>query len=1022
MDPVPPHKRAEAARAAAALAAASSTPSIPLTPTSSAAPVASASAGAQAQPSSFTPSATAPSSATSITVPITLKPADSGNIPPSLYSETFPKNIVQGTQGAPINARVNYFPVTLPNVDKVFVYEFTITSDSGTITREIKNAAFKKDLIVELLRQNPPVQPITDLATDYNTTMVFLVDVDPVAPKTVTLPAQGTTAPSSFKVSFERKHILVKAELIRYLNGNNESFDCSIWLTALNILSRNIVTPETVKVGRDKFFPLVPEKALPLLHGLHARLGYFTSMRPVDGQIVMNTHAVSGAFIDEQRLIEFPVEFIRGFELTSSVPQLRALDSKFRGLTRGLRVRFLYTPAHPGGSQILTSPAPGSKIKRINGFGSSAATHEFHSEQYGDPKTKKITVRKYFDEHVLAPGVKLDHPDLLVCDVGTKDRPCYVPSELLYIVPHQPFLAKLPEKSVTAMIKVAQRLPLKNVELIEDTFKAGHMFDHQKLQNSQPSGLSIVPGMMDVNARALAIPALLYNGTGKHIGTAKDGGKLRTGRWDIKDKKFKVSGKMGALGVIEIGKALVPQPNYKELSANLTKYGITGTHHIATIDSATASLADLDKALDNLNRNDHFKQPGQKFILIMLPNKDAEVYERIKWWADTQSAVHTISVTPEKRKNIGNSQFDGNLALKFNAKAGGRNHTLETAELKFLHGENATMVVGADVTHPGPGSVPHCPSIAAVVASDDTSAVNYPGSLRLQRSKQEMIAELDTMVLERLKVWFEKNRKAPSQILFYRDGVSESQFAMVKDKELPLIVEACKQFGADHGKTYTPKITLVVCGKRHHTRFYPTEEKQKNSWVRTCLFTYRKFSANFFQMIDTNKNFRPGLVVDDPSIRNPYHFDFYLQSHAALQGTARPCHYFVISNGMNFSVDRLQKVTFNLCWTFARALTPISLASPAYYADLLAERGRCYIAPLINPVHPARPDEATLLAGFQLNRTSGVDPMRQKDIYVLGEMQHNMVSMVGADEPHWVSTNQRQSPQMDAITGNMFYI
>jgi len=49
-----------------------------------------------------------------------------------------------------------------------------------------------------------------------------------------------------------------------------------------------------------------------------------------------------------------------------------------------------------------------------------------------------------------------------------------------------------------------------------------------------------------------------------------------------------------------------------------------------------------------------------------------------------------------------------------------------------------TMMVGIDVTHPGPGSRDGTPSIAAVVASVDDSFVQFPASLRIQKSKQEV--------------------------------------------------------------------------------------------------------------------------------------------------------------------------------------------------------------------------------------------------------------------------------------------
>lgn len=52
--------------------------------------------------------------------------------------------------------------------------------------------------------------------------------------------------------------------------------------------------------------------------------------------------------------------------------------------------------------------------------------------------------------------------------------------------------------------------------------------------------------------------------------------------------------------------------------------------------------------------------------------------------------------------------------------------------------KKSTMMVGIDVTHPGPGSREGTPSIAAVVASTDNSFVQFPASLRIQQTKKEV--------------------------------------------------------------------------------------------------------------------------------------------------------------------------------------------------------------------------------------------------------------------------------------------
>jgi eukaryotic translation initiation factor 2C len=77
--------------------------------------------------------------------------------------------------------------------------------------------------------------------------------------------------------------------------------------------------------------------------------------------------------------------------------------------------------------------------------------------------------------------------------------------------------------------------------------------------------------------------------------------------------------------------------------------------------------------------------------------------------------------------------------------------------------------------------------------------------------------------------------------------------------------------------------------------------------------------------------------------------DFYLQSHAALKGTAKPAHYFVLQNEMRMPSADIQMLAHRLCYSYVRATVGVSYASPAYYADRLCERGRCYLRRFFNP-------------------------------------------------------------------------
>jgi hypothetical protein len=77
-----------------------------------------------------------------------------------------------------------------------------------------------------------------------------------------------------------------------------------------------------------------------------------------------------------------------------------------------------------------------------------------------------------------------------------------------------------------------------------------------------------------------------------------------------------------------------------------------------------------------------------------------------------------------------------------------------------------------------------------------------------------------------------------------------------------------------------------------------------------------------------------------------------------LQGTTRPTHYYVVHDEIDFKADDLQRLTNALSYMFARATKAVSLVSPAYYADIACERGRCYLRKLLKGGGPrAREDD-----------------------------------------------------------------
>eukprot|EP00803_Ostreobium_quekettii_P000299 evm.model.scf_1586.1 EVM.evm.TU.scf_1586.1 scf_1586:3668-4183(-) len=94
--------------------------------------------------------------------------------------------------------------------------------------------------------------------------------------------------------------------------------------------------------------------------------------------------------------------------------------------------------------------------------------------------------------------------------------------------------------------------------------------------------------------------------------------------------------------------------------------------------------------------------------------------------------------------------------------------------------------------------------------------------------------------------------------------------------------------------TYCPPITFIIVQKRHHTRLLPAGGST-----------------------DRSGNVLPGTVVDT-AITSPAVFDFFLNSHAGIQGTSRPSHYHVLVDENNFGPDAVQLMTYWLCYLYCR--------------------------------------------------------------------------------------------------------
>ena len=78
------------------------------------------------------------------------------------------------------------------------------------------------------------------------------------------------------------------------------------------------------------------------------------------------------------------------------------------------------------------------------------------------------------------------------------------------------------------------------------------------------------------------------------------------------------------------------------------------------------------------------------------------------------------------------------------------------------------------------------------------------------------------MAVALIRGWLTKNgNQRPERLIFFRDGVSEGQYSTVVDHEIRAVKAACREIDP----RYAPKLTYIVCAKRHHVRFFAKKEQ-----------------------------------------------------------------------------------------------------------------------------------------------------------------------------------------------------
>lgn len=319
---------------------------------------------------------------------------------------------------------------------------------------------------------------------------------------------------------------------------------------------------------------------------------------------------------------------------------------------------------------------------------------------------------------------------------------------------------------------------------------------------------------------------------------------------------------------------------------------------------------------DAWNRTGNHFQMRPQMIFFVVPTKNILVYERIKKSMDCRFNIPSQVLWGNHVKKC-QGQYMSNVAMKVNAKLGGV--TCKVAgptKDKPPFWQRPTAVIGVDVSHGGAGTFN--PSMAALTMSMDRHGTRYAAACEVNGWRTECLLQDTTLCMlpKLVRHWKLINATIPQHIYYIRDGVSEGQFSDVLEKEVNTFKRVFRE--ADCGE---PKFTVIIATKRHHVRFFPKPNDKATG--------------------DKNGNPLPGTLVEK-DVTHPQHYDFYLCSHVAIQGTARPVHYQVILDEAGVKPNDLQRMIYQQCYQYCRSTTPVSLHPAVYYSHLASNRARAH--------------------------------------------------------------------------------
>ncbi|KAG0044454.1 hypothetical protein BGZ83_010322, partial [Gryganskiella cystojenkinii] len=552
-----------------------------------------------------------------------------------------------GISGKKVQVLTNFFEVTRLPQATIHHYDVIITPEvPPSVNRRVFGQFVEQYRISDL----QDIRPVFDGRRNMFAPMALPFDsrtLEVVLAVDVNL--RNRAGAPSFKIKIKKAAEIQLEELGRFLLGRTAlSNNCLTSIMALDVLIRHEPAMLYETVGRSFY---TPHGSQLLAGGTEVWRGFYQSMRPTPGKMMVNLDVSASTFFQSGSLIEIVVKIL-GLRTVDDLRRSTALNwVRVERALKGLRIQGTHRERSSKSFKIFGLTKTAAKDTMFSqrseeqpggvgggGGGTGGARGPPASGSTGGPKFSqqvavdaiKIDVVAYFKQ---AYNYALQFPMLPCIIVG---KTAMLPMEVCTLVQGQRYVRKLDERQTADMIKFTQKKPLDRANSIKDGLQILKYDANDFLANF---GLKVASEMAVLQARVLAPPLIHYNPASHGYSFTPQGGD-----WNLMGRKVLRGGRLASWGVIifaterEVPRAQI-SGFIREISVTCTDTGMEVPNKSPPVIYENPH-GNIENSMRSIwTKAGNAAQLIPQLLMCILPNTGVQLYAEIKRVTDTVLGV-----------------------------------------------------------------------------------------------------------------------------------------------------------------------------------------------------------------------------------------------------------------------------------------------------------------------------------------------------------------------------------------------